>query len=801
MAEKTIIGKRKEAYRSAEKKFKRDQELKNAFTALNAAIPARKSKTAMTPEQMNKLRDEYKKVISVLSERMKVLMDKKNGDPTVLAKPISKEAKDKLKVEYDYMAKIRKTMSKDLKYVDYCIKDKKYPTVSQLYENSRSEQATVDLANAKKYGQGMSSRYGITIPGPDEKPVEGFFTISRKGKNYNDRQEELKHQMIDKYGDAAQDFFKEDAMTMINVLMCSVNYAKMGIFEKSKLLIRGLETVDLSLERLNMKETIRKLSKDKKYRKVLDRDTVSKSMKAVDTYLKTPEKYKIFVECFHGIAKLRNSMDINEELGINNLSKVDKRNSATSMVAEMLGCSKVIVKSKNLHVKDPKTGKITMGTFMEKAEGVDFISTNPEDMEKFSNLTPDKVEGNIHLIKDIANIQINDWICGNADRHMGNMFYKFDEAGRLAGVVGIDNDASFGKKNHGTALNGIELNNLGIIPKDTYDRLCKMNAEELKVMLYGYDLSSAEVNKAVERLNKLKNKIETDKEYFKDKPMGYVEEGRIKVVTEDEMGMLSIVGELGKAVPVKDLENKSKKPAYKNLFGMVREMSTQGYGAWKCIHDLRKDVYDSISEVNEIGNENLGDLVKKMDESQRKTHKPSELFMTVRNALNDCSRFVKMTSSILVNIDKNEFFKVNDINLNQLRDKLETAATTCDTYLEGKNKAEIDRKSKTSNAYIRYNLVDESKKNIQKILSALDKIVDKSQRMIEKDEKRREMRDISAKEEINIYSAVHEKNMRLANNEIKVAAARENPQNNAQNGKVNDVKNKQTGTKSFKKIK
>ena len=793
MAEKTIIGKRKEAYRSAEKKFKRDQEVKNAFTALNKAIPARKTKTAMTPEQMDKLRDEYKKVIDVLSKKMKSTKEKIIGDPKVLKKPVSKEVRDKLNAEYDYMAKIRKTMSKDLKYVDHCIKDKKYPTVSQLYEGSRSDQATVDLSTAKRYGQGMSSRYRITVPGPDKKPVEGFFTISRKGKKYDDRVDELRRLIIDKYGEDAMDFFKGNGMTMIDVLMCSNSYSRAAIFNKSKLHIKGLDVVDLSLERVYLKDVIINMSKDKKYKEVLDRNTVSKSLKAVDTYLKTPEKYKIFIEYFHGLAKLRNSMGINEELGVNNLSKIDKRNSAMSMVAEMLGCSNVIAKSKNLHVKDPKTGKVTMGTFMEKAEGVDFISTDPEDMEKFSNLTPSMVEGNIYLIKDIANIQINDWICGNGDRHMGNMLYKFDEAGRLTGIVGIDNDASFGKNNHGVILNGINLNNLGIIPKDTYDRLCNMNPEEFKVMLYGYDLSSEEVNKAVERLNQLKNKIEADKEYFKDKPMGYTEEGRIKVVTEDEMGMLSIVGELGKAVPYPDMKGKPQNGAYNNLFGMVRQIATQGYGAGKCVHDLRKEVYDSINEVNEIGREDLGDLIKKMDESQRKTYKPSELFMTIRNALDDCSRFVKMTGNILVDTDKYEFFRANNVNIDQLRDKLATASTTCDTYLAGKNKADIDKKSKTSNAYIRYNLVDESKKNIQKIISALDIIADKSQRMIDQNEKRHEMNDICMKEETKIYAAVHEKNMRLANDEILMAAAKENPQNNVQNKGGKKVETKAMG--------
>ena len=64
-------------------------------------------------------------------------------------------------------------------------------------------------------------------------------------------------------------------------------------------------------------------------------------------------------------------------------------------------------------------------------------------MEKFNQLTPEKIQNSPFLKKDIANLQILDWLCGNPDRHFHNIFYKFDEAGNVTGVVGIDNDLSF----------------------------------------------------------------------------------------------------------------------------------------------------------------------------------------------------------------------------------------------------------------------------------------------------------------------------------------------------------------------
>ena len=67
MSGNTIIGKRKEAYRSAEKTLKRDRVMKDRFRELNAAIPPRKRKTPLTEEEIRNLRTKYISAITIVS--------------------------------------------------------------------------------------------------------------------------------------------------------------------------------------------------------------------------------------------------------------------------------------------------------------------------------------------------------------------------------------------------------------------------------------------------------------------------------------------------------------------------------------------------------------------------------------------------------------------------------------------------------------------------------------------------------------------------------------------------------------
>ena len=70
MSEKSRIGKRKDEYRKAEKKYKRDRELKDQFRRLDQTIPPRKKKTPLTDKELTALDNAYRATITLLSTKM-----------------------------------------------------------------------------------------------------------------------------------------------------------------------------------------------------------------------------------------------------------------------------------------------------------------------------------------------------------------------------------------------------------------------------------------------------------------------------------------------------------------------------------------------------------------------------------------------------------------------------------------------------------------------------------------------------------------------------------------------------------
>ena len=70
MSDNSRIAKRKTAYRSAEKKYKRDQELQRQFHRLNQAIPARKKKEPLTDNELTNLDGVYRETMYLISKRM-----------------------------------------------------------------------------------------------------------------------------------------------------------------------------------------------------------------------------------------------------------------------------------------------------------------------------------------------------------------------------------------------------------------------------------------------------------------------------------------------------------------------------------------------------------------------------------------------------------------------------------------------------------------------------------------------------------------------------------------------------------
>jgi len=113
----------------------------------------------------------------------------------------------------------------------------------------------------------------------------------------------------------------------------------------------------------------------------------------------------------------------------------------------------------------------------------------------------------------IADLQVLDYICGNIDRHGGNLFYQFDDDGKLIGVQGIDNDSSFGKIVPQTDfVRRMPLPaTMGAISKKTADKIMNLSMPELAFSLRGL-IDEPSIQAACKRLYVLQKCIEKSRE-------------------------------------------------------------------------------------------------------------------------------------------------------------------------------------------------------------------------------------------------------------------------------------------------
>lgn len=141
--------------------------------------------------------------------------------------------------------------------------------------------------------------------------------------------------------------------------------------------------------------------------------------------------YKRYRQIKTNFEDLYENLRFLDEGGVVNMSR---RNVATSRMASLLGLEELIAKSQTVDITDEATGRLIRGNLMDQAEGIEYADAS-EDM----------INGKVtsSFLRDVTNLQVLDVLCGQLDRHGGNMMYKV-ENGNITGVQGIDNDAAFG---------------------------------------------------------------------------------------------------------------------------------------------------------------------------------------------------------------------------------------------------------------------------------------------------------------------------------------------------------------------
>lgn len=237
-----------------------------------------------------------------------------------------------------------------------------------------------------------------------------------------------------------------------------------------------------------------------------------------------------------------------------------KRNVATSRMAALLGLEHLVAKSETVEIFDKATQQTIRGNLMEKAEGV-------TDGKEFGSQLGRKV-GKGHVTKinnlvqrDLLNLQVLDVLCGQCDRHMGNVMVQLDRKApitkvnpvtgdeTITGIMGFDNDAAFGTNIDAVRLardKHVEADNrkdsrvydpatgemtLPYMDKKLAERVLELQPEVVRFALKGL-ITDVEIEAALKRLQLMQTAIANAKQTHEER---FLEDNQWNEETEQEL--------------------------------------------------------------------------------------------------------------------------------------------------------------------------------------------------------------------------------------------------------------------------
>ena len=383
-------------------------------------------------------------------------------------------------------------------YVEFKnIKPNPHFSLKDQMEEFRYTNVEIKSNELKKLGAAQSSRIKMTVDINGEE-VNGVFTnmsyFSGK-KNI----EAIFPRMIEKYPKYASFFNSIDVDRFYQKGACSINIT-------SYVGDNGTPFLDPQRTKRMVNDFLVDASMDRK------------SRAEAKKYEKEVDFYNALLDFTSEVGKAAVSVSLNRDaIGMKEGDRIDARNSAMSSVANLLGCPDLIAKSRPLVIYDEKGKKYQEGTFMEFAKGKDINTIGAVDVMRIMSVQD---YGTPEVKRQIANLQVLDYICGNIDRHAGNMLYNIDpKTKKLTGIVGIDNDCAFMKKDMDINMGKVRLpaiNTLRVIDADMAETIKKLDEGQLKATLHGYGLDNASVEAAWKRTLQLKQAINNGVDFAKN---------------------------------------------------------------------------------------------------------------------------------------------------------------------------------------------------------------------------------------------------------------------------------------------
>ncbi len=575
----------------------------------------------VTEEQLTNLQGAYRNVIDTIGKFV----------PAQNNQPAENMA--------NMMKGLKNVLGQDLNALTLA-KQGQYASLQEMLKQGRTVRVEVN-GPMERFGAQASSRLRIDVPGPDGTTVKGFFTA--EVGTYEKAQAE---QMLTNSVDQVCDRYGHPELKEAVKLLVGAEVQKCLDARGSQILGNGDKVAEFS------RKVIRNGADPETFRDLInENETVVGEANVAK--LKTTEGTKII-------------MDVLKEMSVISLAgaykmagltgNIDRRNSAMSTMADLLGMGNAIAGSRPMTVV--QDGKEIKGTFMNFAEGWDLQNVNPDN--PLRKMGPEDMM-NPAALSSLSDLQALDFICGNTDRHMGNMFYKVEgNPPRFTGVQGIDNDYSFIVN---PTNNFVALKSLGMITDKTADKIMALTPALLETTLSAYGLSKEEMDAAWTRTHQLQNRIQEDRDYFRDKPVGYVEEGHIRIMTEEQIAQI---------------------PPSSPIYQM---------GLFKRVLDAPKVNTDYAAKA---ADSRLDDRIKQLQEN-------AQAMTRALNAVEDANRGFFIGSSSYRNALKgvremvsarNQYVKnVTQEGLQEYAQKLNDAKTRIATYLDYKERIPEDRRS------------------------------------------------------------------------------------------------------------
>ena len=382
-----------------------------------------------------------------------------------------------------------------------------------------------------------------------------------------------------------------------------------------------------------------------------------------------------------GLAEMLNNSDFLQKhypqfvAGIRDRGRVDQRNSAMYTVANELGSGKLIARAVPMTVTI--SGEEREGTFMENAEGYDIREGKAKLGDKELSYGQD-VFFNEKSLRQMADLQIIDFICGNTDRHMANVIYQFQEdkngKASLVKITGIDNDCSFGVENEIKYQKGrlANVNSLCIISEEQAVRLQNMDPDRFKLALAPYALSKEGLDGVVARVKQLKEAIGKTVTVVKnDEWKEYVKKEKLDELCANKhgynifMAMNAVPGMLKKDKEKLEEKQKENEP--------IEQEKNPEFSSGR---DLSEGYYIDLKQ----NQERILRLAKKMHEENKNLYINSRKFKAMKNAVYALEEF----SNELKKTYKGSEDRLNEIERDKLAKLYQTLQQTSQEYIDAK---------------------------------------------------------------------------------------------------------------------